>query len=164
MRILWICKFYSGGILMKKYTIFSVCLILFLSAGCAYAQPLPPGPQGPTGQFNFGVPEGQFGYGNGWTGQPVTVVQARTYGHQAPILIRGTLVQFYSAPDNYVFRDSTGDIIVKIGPKEWEYLWYQNISIGPGDTIEIYGEVHWPRHSWGIPEIHARFIRVGSRD
>ncbi|MDR0312875.1 MAG: NirD/YgiW/YdeI family stress tolerance protein, partial [Treponema sp.] len=95
----------------------------------------------------------------GWTGQPVTVVQARTYGHQVPVVIVGTLVQFYSAPDNYVFRDSTGDIIVKIGPKEWEYLWYQGVSISPGDTIEIYGEVHWPRHSWGTPEIHVRFIR-----
>jgi uncharacterized protein YdeI (BOF family) len=80
------------------------------------------------------------------------------------VLISGTLVQSYGGRNLYVFRDSSGEILVKIGPKEWEYLWFQGISIGPSDTIEIYGEVHWPKHSWGTPEIHARFIRVGTRD
>jgi uncharacterized protein (TIGR00156 family) len=161
------CKSISGGVLMKKYTIFAVCCLATLfSAGTVFAQPGPPGPPVPPGppspRFGFNGPQGpggQFGYGFPGQAQTVSVAQARTYGHHTPVLITGTLVQFYGGRDLYLFRDSSGEIIVKIGPKEWEYLWYQGISISPSDTIEIYGEVHWPRHSWGTPEVHARFIR-----
>jgi len=47
---------------------------------------------------------------------------------------------------------------VKIGTKELQYLWYQGINIAVTDTIEIYGEVHWPRHSYGTPVVHVRYI------
>jgi uncharacterized protein (TIGR00156 family) len=163
-------KFFSGGILMKKYTIFfGCCLIVLFSTGTVFAQPGPlPGPQGPIGPgYGFSGPlgftgqlhGGQFGYGFPQQVQVVSVAQARTYGHKVPVQITGTLVQFYGGKDLYLFRDSSGEILVKIGPKEWENLWYQGISIGPSDTIEIYGEIHWPKHSWGTPELHARFIR-----
>jgi uncharacterized protein (TIGR00156 family) len=164
------CKTISGGILMKRYTIFSIyCLVLLFSAEAVFAQPgPPPGLQGPSGTgYGFNGPQGsasqfpggQFGYGFPGQAQTVSVAQARTYGHKVPVLITGNLVQFYGGKDLYLFRDSSGEIIVKIGPKEWENLWYQGINIGPSDTIEIYGEVHWPKLSWGIPEVHARFIR-----
>ena len=160
---------------MKKYTIlFIIALAMFFTAGTVFAQPVPPtgpfgpgpigpGPAGPQGPQHFGGftgPQGTAGqYGFPGQLQNVSVTQAQTYGHKAPILITGNLVQFYGGKDLYLFRDSSGEIIVKIGPKEWEYLWYQGISIDPSDTIEIYGEVHWPKHNWGTPEVHARFIR-----
>ena len=144
---------------MKKYTVLFVCsLVLFLITGSACAQ------TGAAGQFGYGFTgpqgsSGQFGYGFPGQLQTVTVTQARTYGHKMPVVITGNLVQFYGGKDLYIFRDSSGEILVKIGPKEWQNLWYQGVSIAPSDTIEIYGEVHWPKHSWGTPEVHARFIR-----
>ena len=173
---------------MKKYTVlFGVCLVLSISTGSVFAQPgngqrghapqIPaqqgpgqqvpgqqvPGQQVPGSQFGYGFfgpqgPSGQYGYGFGPL-QIVTVAQARTYGHKVPVALTGTLVQFYGGKNLYIFRDSSGDIIVKIGQKEWQNLWYQGISITPSDTIEIYGEVHWPKHSWGTPEVHVRFIK-----
>jgi len=164
---------------MNKYTVlFVLCLVLFLSAGSAFAQPgsgqrgpAQPGPgqtapaqPAPTGQFGYGftgpqAPSGQFGYGFTGQLQTVSVTQARTYGHRVPVALTGNLVQFYGGRDLYMFRDSSGEMLVKIGPKEWQNLWYQGISITPSDTIEIFGEVHWPKHSWGTPEVHVRFIR-----
>ena len=157
---------------MKKYTTVLV-LVVFLSAGTIFAQPGPQGPglggQGPygfngpgQGAYGFNGPQGFQGqFGNGFMGQmqTVTVTQARTFGHKMPVALKGNLVQFYGGKDLYIFRDSSGDILVKIGPKEWQYLWYQGISINPSDNIEIYGEVHWPKHSWGTPEVHVRFIK-----
>ena len=144
---------------MKKYTaVLGFGLVLFISAGNVFAQ------TGPTGQFGFGfsgpqVFSGPMGYGFTGQLQMVSVTQAWIYSHKMPIVITGNLVQFYGGRNLYLFRDSSGEILVKIGPKEWQNLWYQGISIDPSDAIEIYGEVHWPRHSWGTPEIHARFIK-----
>jgi len=141
---------------MKKYAAFFVLfLAVFFSATTLFAQ------SSPTGQFGFGFPgpQGFTGYGFPGQLQSVTVIQARAFGHKVPVAITGNLVQFYGGKDLYLFRDATGEIIVKIGPKEWQNLWYQGLSIDPSDTIEIYGEVRWPRHSWGTPEVHARFIK-----
>ncbi|MCL2209445.1 MAG: NirD/YgiW/YdeI family stress tolerance protein [Treponema sp.] len=141
---------------MKKYTMLLIlCFVLFLSAGSVFAQ------MGTPGQFGYGFsgPQatmGQFGYGQL---QTVTVNQARTLGHKIPVVMTGNLVQFYGGKDLYVFRDASGEILVKIGPKEWQNLWYQGISIDPSNTIEIFGEVHWPKHNWGTPEVHVRFIK-----
>ena len=148
---------------MKKYAaFFAFFLAVFFSAVTLFAQP------GPTGQF---WPQGFTGYGYPGQLQTVTVTQVRTFGPKMPVAISGNLVQFYGGKDLYIFRDASGEILVKIGPKEWQNLWYQGVSIDPSDTIEIYGEVHWPRHSLGFlnepagrsfqstPEIHARFIK-----
>ncbi|MCL2180073.1 MAG: NirD/YgiW/YdeI family stress tolerance protein [Treponema sp.] len=153
---------------MKKYTVvFVLCSVLFLSTGNVFAQ------MGPAGQFGYGfsgpqASSSQFGYGQL---QTVTVTQVRTFGHKMPVVMTGNLVQFYGGKDLYIFRDVSGDIIVKIGPKEWQNLWYQGISIEPSDTIEIFGEVHWPKHNhrnfYGpagqgfqiAPEVHVRFIK-----
>ena len=149
---------------MKKCTVlFVFSLVLFLSSGSVFAQ-FTPGQQNVPGQpIMPGQPivpgqqiiPGQFGYGI----QTVPVVQAWTYGHRMPIAIQGNIVQFYGGRDLYIFRDSSGDILVKIGRREREALWFQGINIDAADTVEIYGEVHWPRHSYGTPEVHARNIR-----
>ena len=151
---------------MKKYTTFVVCCIaMFLSAGIVFAQFT--GQQVIPGQVIVpGQVPGQVIVPGQVPGQvivpglqTVTVVQAWTYGHKAPIHLQGNIVQFYGGRDLYIFRDSSGDILVKIGPKERESLWYQGISIASTDTVEIYGEVHWPRNNWGSPEVHVRYIR-----
>ena len=165
---------------MKRYTTFIVCcLAMFLSAESVFAQggqqSIPgqiipaqniPGQVIPgqiiPGQIYQGqtiipgqqIIPGQYGYGL----QTVPVVQAWAYGHKMPIVIQGNIVQFYGGKDLYIFRDSSGDVLVKIGNKEWQTLWYQGISIATTDTLEIYGEVHWPKNS-RIPEVHARYIR-----
>ena len=148
---------------MKKYAaFFAFFLAVFFSAVTVFAQPGPTGqfgPQGFTGPQVFSGPQGFTGYGYPGQLQTVTVTQARTFGHKMPVAISGNLVQFYGGKDLYIFRDASGEILVKIGPKEWQNLWYQGVSIDPSDTIEIYGEVHWPKHSWGTPEVHVRFIR-----
>jgi len=146
---------------MKKYTLFFVCcLVLFFTAGTAFAQPAPPpppGPQGGTGQFGYGFtgPQGTGQYGYTGPVQTVTVAQAKTLGHRTPAVVRGTIVQALGG-DLYTFRDSSGVITLRIGPREWQYF---GSTINPTDTIEISGEVHWPRHNWGTPELHARLIR-----
>jgi len=151
---------------MKKCTIFlGFCLVLFLSAGSVFAQFM--GQQVIPGQIIPGqiipgqttipgqvIVPGQYGFGL----QTVSVVQAWSYGHKAPIVLQGSIVQFYGGKDLYIFRDSSGDVLVKIGNKEWQTLWYQGITISAADTIEIYGEVHWPRNSY-MPEVHVRSIR-----
>ena len=170
---------------MKRYTAFlACCLVMFISAGSVFAQNNPrynvPGQQIMPGQQMMPgqqivpgqqiipgqqiVPgqqiiPGQLVPGYGYGLQVVPVVQAWTYGHKMPIVLQGNIVQFYGGRNLYIFRDSSGDILVKIGPKEWQNIWYQGISIAATDNVEIYGEVHWPRHGWGTPEVHVRYIR-----
>ena len=179
---------------MKKYAAFIIaCLVMLISTGSVFAQPAPgqrigpgqpvaPGQPIAPGQIIPGQPiapgqqiipgqqfvPGQYGYNL----QVVPVVQAWTYAHRTPIVLQGNIVQFYGGRDLYIFRDSSGDILVKIGQKEWLNLWYQEgnlrsmgsvevqgINIAAADNVEIYGEVHWPRHSYGTPEVHVRFIK-----
>jgi len=140
---------------MKKYTAFFIFSLVLAGSVFAQAGQFGYGFSGPQGQLNNGF-NGQFGYSQM---QNVTAAQAKTFGHKMPVLMTGNLIQFYGGKDLYVFRDASGEILVKIGPKEWQYLWYQGINIDPSNTIEIIGEVHWPKHSWGTPEVHVRFIK-----
>ena len=149
---------------MKKYTsVFVFVLVVFFSVGTIFAQsaPLGSGLGAPGGYVFTGpiAPQAQYGYGFPGQLQTIPVTQVMTFGQKMPVAIQGNPVQFYGGKDLYIFRDSSGDILVKIGPKEWENLFYQGISIDPSVAVEIYGEVHWPKHSWGVPEVHARFIK-----
>jgi uncharacterized protein (TIGR00156 family) len=140
---------------MKKYTLFlSCCLVSLIAAATVCAQ------QGSTGQFGPGVgftgpgSSGQFGYGFTGPSQTVSVAQALTYGHRTPVIIKGNIVQALGG-DLYMFRDSSGEIVFRIGPREWQY--YGN-TISPSDTIEISGEVCYGR-GWEPIHLHARSIR-----
>jgi len=107
--------------------------------------PLPPGFQGYQGQYGF-------------TGsvQTVTVEQAKTFAHRTPVIVTGTITRAVGG-DFYLFRDSSGEIMLRIGPNEWYAL---GSTIGPSDNIEISGEVHKDPRDWQrAPEIHARYIR-----
>jgi len=100
------------------------------------------------------------GYPNryGFTGptRTVTVEHIKTYAHKTPVIVTGTIVQSIGG-DLYILRDSSGEIILKIGPREW-YALGSNIS--PSDKIEISGELHRDKRDWQrAPEIHVRSIR-----
>ena len=138
---------------MKKYTLFfACCLVMLFSAAAAVAQVGFTGPSqtGLTGQAGV---IGQYGY----TGQvqTVTVAQSQAFNDKTPVTVRGNIVQAVGG-DNYIFRDSSGDIILKIGPKEWMYF---GSTIGPSDTIEISGEVHRDKKNRSYIHIHAKSIR-----
>jgi uncharacterized protein (TIGR00156 family) len=141
---------------MKKYALlFACCFATLIAATTVSAQgftghgvnpPPPPSPEfGANGQYGFIGPV-----------QTVTVAQARTFGHRTPVIISGNIIQAIGG-DNYIFRDSSGEIILKIGPREWQYF---GSTISPSDTIEISGEIHWPPRNWqNTPELHTRFMR-----
>jgi uncharacterized protein (TIGR00156 family) len=172
---------------MKKYTIFFICCLVSLIAtatvsaqgftgpgvnpppppsGPGYNPPPPPPPghnpppPPPGGPGSFPPPPPVEDYINryGFTGptRTVTVEQAKTYAHRTPVIVTGTIVQAIGG-DLYIFRDSSGEIILRIGPREW-YALGSNIS--PSDKIEISGELHRDHRDWQRePEIHARYIR-----
>ena len=138
---------------MKKYIRFFVCCFIALfSAAAVYAQGFTgPSQTGFTGQA--GVAASQYGY----TGQvqTVTVAQSQAFNDKTPVIIRGIIIQAIGG-DNYIFRDSSGDIILKIGSREWMTF---GSTIGPSDTIEISGEVHRDKKNRSDIHIHAVSIR-----
>jgi len=168
---------------MKRYSLlFVCCLVSLFAAATACAQPGPRGQFGPGGGFTgpgayppsggpgFGPPApppppggpgfgpspgGPQGYGYGFNGpaQTVTVAQAKTYGHRTPVILKGSIVQAVGG-DLFTFSDSSGEIYLRIGPREWMYFG----TIGPQDTIEISGEVCYG-NGWEPVHVHARFIR-----
>jgi uncharacterized protein (TIGR00156 family) len=155
---------------MKKQGFFLLLLVCLLAISLAFTScDTNPDQVGFTGQTSIA---GQYGYtgpgegngygftgpgtgnGYGFTGpaQIVTVAQAQTFYDKTPVIIRGNIVLFLGG-DNYLFQDTSGEIVLKIGPREWMYF---GATIGPSDTIEISGEVH--RDNWQI-HIHAKYIR-----
>jgi uncharacterized protein (TIGR00156 family) len=139
---------------MKRFTLFFVCcLVSLIAAVAAFAQ------QGSQFGYGFTGPQGSSGqYGYGFTGpsQITTVAKAQSFSHGSPVIIKGNIVQAIGG-DMYLFRDSSGEIVLRIGPREWQYL---GTAISPSDNIEISGEVHRNPRDWqGAPEIHARYIR-----
>jgi uncharacterized protein (TIGR00156 family) len=142
------------------------------SGGPGYTPPPPPPPPGGPGSYpppppppggpGFNPPPPPHGFQGtpgqyGFTGpaRTVTIEQAKTFSHHSPVIITGNIVQAIGG-DMFIFRDSSGEITLRIGPREWMYF---GSTISPQDTIEISGEIHWPRHSWNIPELHARFMK-----
>ena len=64
---------------------------------------------------------------------PATGAQALP--HNSPVVLRGNIV-FGLGGDRYLFRDSSGDIVIKIKNDRW---W--GLSVGPNDLVEIGGEL-----------------------
>ena len=121
-----------------------------------------PAPGGPLHEARFGAGQSvalQPGNGQyGFTGPTkiITVAQAQSLAHRTPVVIRGNIIIALGA-DIYTFSDSSGEIYLRIGPKEWENF---GSTISPSEIIEISGELHHdPRDNQRAPEIHARTIR-----
>ena len=66
----------------------------------------------------------------------VTINEARNLPHDSWVVLTGNIVYSLPSLNDYMFRDSSGEIIIDIGPKEW-----RGLSVGETDRVEIYGEV-----------------------
>ncbi|CAK7033066.1 MAG: Protein YgiW [Desulfovibrio sp.] len=76
--------------------------------------------------------------GGGYTGpgpQVVTVEQAKGMRDDAPVALKGYIVQNLGNED-YLFKDATGTITVEIDHDKWA-----GQNIGPDDLVQLYGEV-----------------------
>ena len=128
---------------MKKCTVIIVCLMMvFLAAGAHAQQGGFTGPSAFTWQ-QVGF-TGQHGF-HGFTGMPmpVTVAQVvQTFPNKAHAVLRGNIVQHLGG-DRYLFRDSSGDVVIKIKHDRW---W--GLTVGPNDLVEIGGQLKRERSGW----------------
>ena len=105
-----------------------------------------------------------FVHGQGFTGpgtssqpvmvsQPVTISEAKNYPHDSWVVITGNIVSVLPGGRHFMFRDSSGEIPIEIGPKEW-----RGLSAATSDTaenrVEICGEVKIERGQIFI-KVHA---------
>ena len=110
----------------------------------ASARKAPPPPPYAEGGY-LGAQEGLGGYtGPGPELSAVTDAQALTDG--AWIALKGNIIRSLGG-DDYMFADSTGEIAIKIGPREW-----MGQYIGASDTVEILGRMH---KDWSGDHIHV---------
>jgi uncharacterized protein (TIGR00156 family) len=79
----------------------------------------------------------------------VTVNEAQNLPHDSWVVLTGNIVYSLPKPHDYTFRDSSGEITVDIGPKEW-----RGLSVGVSDKVEISGEVKRERGQVFI-KVHA---------
>ena len=137
---------------MKKTRIFVICsLILLFSVATIHAQQ-----GGFTGPQAFGQFPATFAGQQGFSGPsaPVTVSQVvTTFPNKAPALLTGNIVQQISH-DMYLFRDSTGDVVIKIKRDRW---WGLNVS--PNDLVEIGGELKREKNGM-IKYFDAKVVRM----
>jgi uncharacterized protein (TIGR00156 family) len=83
------------------------------------------------------------------TSRPVTISEAKNYPHDSWVVIAGNIVNVLPGGRHFMFRDSSGEIAVEIGPKEW-----RGLSAGESDRVEISGEVKIERGQIFI-KVHA---------
>ena len=99
-------------------------------------------------------------YGQGFTGpgsngqavmisRLITVSEARNLPHDSWVVLAGNIINMLPGGRQYTFRDTTGDIALDIGPKEW-----RGLSVDVTDRVEIYGEVKIHRGLLHI-KVHA---------
>ena len=141
---------------MKKQRVFVICcLVLLFPAAMVHAQ-FTGHHGGFTGPQAFGHQPATFAGQQGFWGPsvPVTVSQVvMTFPNKAPALLTGNIVQQISN-DRYLFRDSSGDIVIKIKRDRW---W--GLSVGPNDFVEIGGELKREKNGW-IKYFDAKVIRM----
>ena len=68
-------------------------------------------------------------------GHAITASQVQSIPHKSYVVLRGYLTQSV-AREHYTFRDSTGEITVKIKDKYWGEL-----AVGSSDRVEILVEI-----------------------
>jgi len=83
------------------------------------------------------------------TGRIITVNEARILPNDSWVVLSGNIINMLPGGRQYTFRDTTGDIAVDIGPKEW-----RGLSVDAADRVEIYGEVKISRGQVHI-KVHA---------
>lgn len=131
-------------IIMNKFAFLSVLLLVLfcgvvLSADAAIAKD--------KGGFteNTGTMGGFTGPGPALT----SVKDAEGMRDDARVYLKGNIIQFLGK-DKYLFKDQSGTITVDIDDDEWN-----GQSVGPQDTVEIYGKVD---KDWNSVEIDVKRI------
>jgi uncharacterized protein (TIGR00156 family) len=79
----------------------------------------------------------------------ITVSEARNLPHDSWVVLTGNIVNVLPGGHNYTFRDTSGEIAVDIGSKEW-----RGLSVEVTDRVVIYGEVKIHRGQVSI-KVHA---------
>ena len=141
---------------MKKYTVLFVSFLLVFSllvfsAPAAFAQQ-----GGFTGPQVFAGQQVAFSGQAGFMGPSMNVTVAQvvqTFPNKAQAILRGNIVQ-YLGGDMYLFRDSSGDVIIKIKNDRW---W--GLSVGVNDLVEIGGELKREKNGW-MKYFDAKNIRM----
>jgi len=137
---------------MKRYAILAgFCLAILCSGSALFAQQ--GGFTGPSA-FTGGVQVG-FSERQGFSGplQTSTVAQVvQTFPDKARAILRGNIVAFLG-DDRYVFRDASGETVVKIKADRW---W--GLSVGPGDLVELGGELKREKNGW-VKYFDAKSVR-----
>jgi uncharacterized protein (TIGR00156 family) len=81
--------------------------------------------------------------------RPITINDAKNLAHDSFVILNGNIVNTLPGKNNYTFRDTSGEITVDIGPKQW-----RGLSVGISDRAEIFGEVKISRGQASI-KVHA---------
>ena len=93
------------------------------------------------------------GHGETITGRyPALVNGARSFPHDAWVILTGNIISSLPGDKDYMFRDQSGEITVEIGRKEW-----RGLTIGVSDRVEISGEVKIKK---GYVSIKVHAIRI----
>jgi len=79
----------------------------------------------------------------------ITINEAQNLSHDSWVVLTGNIVFSLPQLNDYTFRDTSGEITVDIGPKEW-----RGLSVGVSDRVEISGEVKKERGQVFI-KVHA---------
>ena len=101
-------------------------------------------------------------YGQGFTGpgtgrrtgevKTVTVSQAKTLPDDSLVILTGNIIQSLGV-ERFTFRDSTGDITIKIDRNLWLLL---DLSVSANNSVEIRGKTDIQNR---LAEIDVKFIR-----
>ena len=127
---------------MKKYSVFIVlCLAAFFFTAAVFAQQ-----GGFTGPSAPGTGNGQAGY------QSVTVGQLQTLPYNKIHVVLTGNIAHSAGRDYYTFRDTTGEITIKIGVHYW---W--GLTVGPSDRVQLLVEADKKRN--GRVEVKAKGLR-----
>ncbi len=91
-----------------------------------------------TGGFQGGAPAGAGGFqGPGGQTGVTTVAQAKSAWDDTPVVLTGHIVSRAGGDhDHYLFRDSTGEIMVEIDDEL-----FMGRTVTPQTTVRLYGEV-----------------------
>jgi uncharacterized protein (TIGR00156 family) len=77
------------------------------------------------------------------------VSEARNLSPDSFVILNGNIVNTLSGKNNYTFRDTSGEITIDVGPKQW-----RGLSVDVSDRVEIFGEIKISRGQVSI-KVHA---------
>ena len=137
----------------KKLGLFLLFLLVVTLSGGTELAFAKKGDDGPRGGF-YGPAAGVEVTG-GFSGpgpEVVTVKQALAMSDKDWVCLKGNITQSLGDKE-YIFKDASGSVNVKIGHKEW-----QGQMIGPNDVVEVRGRVKkdWTRTGIKVKEVIKR--------